>query len=364
MFLSSLPRLTFLALQLLILYCFIADIVPAQTFRILRPVRDKWETNGSYLYAEPNIRDPRRGHTGIDILVRFDSVFAVADGIIRTISYEEGGAGYYIFEESRWNNQPVWYGYFHLSKNNLKHVGDSVKAGELIAISGNTGYSTGPHLHFEIRVGSPDYLGPENRRNPELWFAMEGMGAIYGRVPNAANATRVDIYPDPKPRPPYTTTYSYSLTYTFDRLIGSDDIYKENYAIGDVKPGTYIITALGGLYRRQVEVTSGAVVDADKTSNVEDPSFFSPGRFFLAQNYPNPFNSSTRVAFYVPGESAVDLFVSDVLGRSIHHLWKGEAARGWHEVEFDAVAMPSGVYFIVLSVPGEFFQARKALLLK
>ena len=364
MFLSSLPRLTFLALQLLILYCFIADIVPAQTFRILRPVRDKWETNGSYLYAEPNIRDPRHGHTGIDILVRFDSVFAVADGIIRTISYEEGGAGYYIFEESRWNNQPVWYGYFHLSKNNLKHVGDSVKAGELIAISGNTGYSTGPHLHFEIRVGSPDYLGPENRRNPELWFAMEGMGAIYGRVPNAANATRVDIYPDPKPRPPYTTTYSYSLTYTFDRLIGSDDIYKENYAIGDVKPGTYIITALGGLYRRQVEVTSGAVVDADNTSNVEDPSLFSPGRFFLAQNYPNPFNSSTRVAFYVPGESAVDLFVSDVLGRSIHHLWKGEAAQGWHEVEFDAVAMPSGVYFIVLSVPGEFFQARKALLLK
>jgi hypothetical protein len=61
------------------------------------------------------------------------------------------------------------------------------------------------------------------------------------------------------------------LTYNFnDPYIGSDDVYGENYAIGEVKPGTYTITALNGLYRRTVTVRAGEVVNADISTDVSE----------------------------------------------------------------------------------------------
>ena len=57
--------------------------------------------------------------------------------------------------------------YLHLSKNNVK-AGDRVKAGDIIALTGNTGRSTGPHLHYQLNKGSKvidpiDYHGTERR---------------------------------------------------------------------------------------------------------------------------------------------------------------------------------------------------------
>lgn len=65
-------------------------------------------------------------------------------------------------------------------------------------------------------MNTATYATPGSRRNAELWAGMTGMGAIYGKVPNAPNS-RVDISPDPKPRPrPYTNNSPYSLTYNFN----------------------------------------------------------------------------------------------------------------------------------------------------
>ncbi len=319
----------------------------SQNFRLNRPVKNNIQANGSYLYGEPNIINPAFAHTGIDYLVVYDTVYSASSGMVNIVGYnpndtingyEPGGAGNYIIIESYWNNKKIYLIYMHL-KYPLVQQGQQVFIGQPIAISGNTGNSTGPHLHFEIRQGSVSYSTPRSRRNPELWCGMNGRGAIYGRIPNVSNNTRVDIYPDPKPRPPYTT-FSYALTYNFnDPYIGSDDIYQENYAIGDVKPGVYTITALNGLYRRVVTVTANQIVNAD-ILNYVDEEFLDEKRIVLTQNYPNPFNSETIIHIYIPEihlKGNLKLEIINSLGQKIFE--STPLKTGLNEIVFSAKSL-------------------------
>ncbi len=359
-------------LKFLLLLVVLINALNSQTFRLKRPVPDWIQINGSYLYGEPNIRDPQnRAHTGVDILVRYDTVYSACNGVIYFVAYnpydtiggfEPNGAGNYIFIKGTWEGKDIYLLYGHLQKP-LKNQGDSVKAGEPVAISGNTGYSTGPHLHFEIRLETPRYDAYRTRRNPELWFAMNGTGAIYGKIPNAPNSTRVDITPDPKPRPPHTT-FSYALTYNFnDPYIGSDDIYQENYAIGEVKPGTYTITALNGLYRRTVTVRAGKVVNADPPSEVLSESEISTDKFELYQNYPNPFNSTTVIRYYLPQSRRVILKVYDLLGREVETLVDEEKNQGLYYAVFNPTGISSGVYIYTLTA-GDFVKSKFMIFVK
>lgn len=95
----------------------------------------------------------RRMHKGIDIKLNVgDSIVAAFDGVVRITRYNRGGYGYYVVIRHD-NGLETVYG--HLSKY-LVEPGQRVKAGQLIAKGGNTGRSTGPHLHLETRyMGIP-----------------------------------------------------------------------------------------------------------------------------------------------------------------------------------------------------------------
>ncbi len=87
-------------------------------------------------------------HYGTDIrLVTGDSVFSVFDGTVRVVRYDRGGYGKFIVIAHN-NGLETLYG--HLSSQNVK-PGQKVKAGQFIGKGGNTGRSTGSHLHFEFR---------------------------------------------------------------------------------------------------------------------------------------------------------------------------------------------------------------------
>lgn len=93
---------------------------------------------------------PRYGriHKGIDLkLSTGDTVRAAFSGKIRLTRYERRGYGYYVVIRHD-NGMETVYG--HLSKFLVK-PDQRVKAGDPIALGGNTGRSTGPHLHFETR---------------------------------------------------------------------------------------------------------------------------------------------------------------------------------------------------------------------
>lgn len=90
----------------------------------------------------------RRMHKGIDIGIHMgDTIYAAFDGRVRITNYERAGYGYYVVIRHT-NDLETVYG--HLSRFLVKPE-QYVHAGDPIALGGNTGRSTGPHLHFETR---------------------------------------------------------------------------------------------------------------------------------------------------------------------------------------------------------------------
>ena len=331
-----------------LIYLFIIFFVNnsfAQTFRIKRPVDDQYQIHGGYLYGETNFGYP---HKGVDFQTPLNTpVYSATDGIVYWKDYEPTGCGYYVMIQSKWNNKDIWFLYCHLNDHSFFNINDSVYVGDQIALSGNTGNSTGPHMHFEIRQNTASYSGYMNRRNPELWTAIAGMGAIYGKVPNAPDGTRVDITPDPKPRPPYTT-YGYSLTYTFDGMIGIDDVYQENYAIGEVKPGTYTITSING-YSRTVTVNAGELVNADAITGIKEQKIIKPEIITLASNYPNPFNNSTTITYSIKYAAGVDIKIYNLHGEIVHKFTHLDRNQGTHQIRWDASGKSSGIYIVQMA---------------
>ena len=90
----------------------------------------------------------RRMHNGLDLKVNIgDTIVAAFDGKVRIVKYERRGYGKYVVIRHG-NGLETVYG--HLSKQ-LVEENQLVKAGEVIGLGGNTGRSTGSHLHFETR---------------------------------------------------------------------------------------------------------------------------------------------------------------------------------------------------------------------
>jgi murein DD-endopeptidase MepM/ murein hydrolase activator NlpD len=95
-------------------------------------------------------------HTGVDLDGDYvDAIYASADGVVETAGWNSGGYGLMIFIDHQ-NGMKTRYA--HASKMFVK-AGDRVKKGQVIAMVGTTGRSTGTHLHYEV------YLNGK-RQNP------------------------------------------------------------------------------------------------------------------------------------------------------------------------------------------------------
>lgn len=100
-----------------------------------------------------------KNHQGVDLsLKNGKDIYCVFDGVVRYSNYNGGYGNLIIIRH--YNGLETYYA--HLSSINIK-VGEYVNAGDIIAIGGNTGHSTAPHLHFEIRFLNKPI-------NPRLFF--------------------------------------------------------------------------------------------------------------------------------------------------------------------------------------------------
>ena len=141
---------------------------------------------------------PRRGrsHFGIDIKVRTgDTIRAAFDGKVRISRYERRGYGHYLVIRHP-NGLETVYG--HLSKK-LVAENDIVHAGDPIGLGGNTGRSTGSHLHFETRILgnaiNPAYMFdfPNQKAVTDFYVYSKNTREVYYKVKSGDTLSRIAI---------------------------------------------------------------------------------------------------------------------------------------------------------------------------
>ncbi|MCJ7619159.1 MAG: M23 family metallopeptidase [Anaerolineae bacterium] len=156
-----------------------------------------------------------------------------------------------------YRDQKVYVLYGHLSKVHVRFL-QTVNEGDLIGEVGMTGVAIGPHLHFEVRVGRNSY---EHTRNPELWLRpLPDKGTVVGLLvdsegrPTAEHPLTLYRSDTPDRRWQDATTYAASD-------INPDDEWLENFVVGDVPAGEYLLKTNvdGRLYIEEITVRPGEI---------------------------------------------------------------------------------------------------------
>lgn len=126
---------------------------------LYRPVSRQFDISSPYGVMRTIKIDGKtttRKHNGVDFKCpERSAVYAMMPGQIHEVGYEnekdpDQGYGYRIIQKGEWNDKIYWVFYAHLAWS-IVHKNYFVIAGETIAISGNTGRSSGPHLHVSVR---------------------------------------------------------------------------------------------------------------------------------------------------------------------------------------------------------------------
>lgn len=216
-----------------------------------RPVDSSANNRGLfyYPYGSDGPENQWRVHSGLDMpnpigeTVRAagpGTVTFAANGVFQdTYSY---GNVVRIQHDFGYGGQPVYTVYAHLSAA-LVSVGQHVEANDPIGLVGNTGRTTGPHVHFEIRLGEDNY---GSTYNPVLWMASYvGTGIIAGRVVDRSGreVMDVDVTVREFARGLVTDT---TTTYIFQGTgvdVNADPQWDENFAVGDIPTGRYEVIA-------------------------------------------------------------------------------------------------------------------------
>ena len=157
---------------------------------------------------------------------------------------------------------PLYVLYGHLSDIYVEQ-GAHVERGQPIGAVGMEGIAMGPHLHLEVRLGANSY---ESTRNPELWLeTLPGYGTIAGRLVDAQGRTlpeaSVLVYRADDREHPWRVV----PVYADDPGVHPDDELGENFVLGDVAAGSYLLTARvdGRIVRKELVVEAGRTVFVD-----------------------------------------------------------------------------------------------------
>jgi hypothetical protein len=183
---------------------------------------------------------------------------------------------------------------------------------------------------------------------------------------------------------PYVRNEGITLTITGAKIkLYCDDpwvysISPNYYALPDIEPDltvgcsgwinvSYIDSLFPGYFNIKAEITQDGFpfwIDSLQiiVTGVEDKEFQQLA-FNLEQNYPNPFNPTTTIGFGIQNKSNVKITILNAIGEEVAVVLNEERETGFHQVEFSAANLPSGIYFYQLKA-GSFVETKKMILLK
>jgi murein DD-endopeptidase MepM/ murein hydrolase activator NlpD len=205
-------------------------------------------------------------HSGMDIKIPIGTpVIASGPGKVIWAGYglfsgkydpeDPYGKAVMIRHDFGYKGQRLYTVYAHLDQVAVEQD-QYVESGEFLGLSGKTGKTSGPHLHFEVRL---DVNGFFATRNPELWLVPpQGYGVLAGQVMNTGGR-KVEgqlIIVRPLESDQFWRANSYHYGH-----INPDDYYQENLVISDLPAGKYEISInyLSKIYRREIEIYPGLV---------------------------------------------------------------------------------------------------------
>ena len=124
--------------------------------QFLWPMANYYYISSPYGYRVNPVSGKYKLHAGIDIAgsgINGKPILASADGVVSVAKYNDGGYGYYVMINHGTGSDGNLYStlYGHMTRY-IVSVGQNVTKGQVIGYVGSTGASTGPHLHFEIRI--------------------------------------------------------------------------------------------------------------------------------------------------------------------------------------------------------------------
>ena len=205
-------------------------------------------------------------HTGIDIAgSRGDAVLAAAPGKVIFAGYgllngandseDPYGLAVMLRHSFSYEGYTIYTVYAHLDKVSVTK-GAWLESGDKVGTIGMTGNTSGPHLHFEIRIENSN---GDKVQNPELWLApLVGYGVLAGRIETTYGMmmTTKTLWLKSLESGKTWTLITYA-----PKTKQVDDYYRENFAIGDLPLGDYEISTYynGLIYKREIFIAPGAV---------------------------------------------------------------------------------------------------------
>lgn len=186
-------------------------------------------------------------HTGVDIDAQLHTpILAAGDGKVVFTGYglslggakstDPYGLAVMIRHDFSFEGRSIETVYAHMAEITVK-VGDLVKTGDQLGYVGMTGNTTGPHVHFEVRLESPSgYLV----QNPELWMVPptdDGvlLGIFVGNNGKYLSGKTVTVKNK-------ATSKSWTVYTYFNPNMKRDPYFQENMVLSDLPKGDYTVT--------------------------------------------------------------------------------------------------------------------------